>query len=104
MTSAPPGGCQAGRRCGEPACFRGQAVETSGSNPARKDLLACATHLGALVVALTAWVQEQQLTEAELTVLAIDSAAPPAARPATAAAEPEGFAFITLSTSGDSQR
>jgi hypothetical protein len=41
-----------------------------------------------MVLALTAWVHEQRLQGATITVLAIDPAAPPA----TAS---DGFAFIT---------
>lgn len=58
--------------------------------------MACDSHLGGMVLALTAWVHEQQLQDAELTVLAIDSVA----RPATAGTEAEGFAFITFRVTG----
>jgi hypothetical protein len=75
-------------------------VETAGSSPVRKDLLACASHLGDLVLALTAWVHEQQLEEAELTVLAMDSVA----QPATPGSEANEFAFITFSITSDSPR
>ncbi len=89
MTSAPaePGGCQAGDCFSGLVCFRGR-VEASGPDPVRKQSLACAKHLGSMVLALTAWVHEQGLQGATITVLAIDPAAPPA----TAG---DGFAFIT---------
>jgi hypothetical protein len=74
-------------------------VETSGPSPARKDLVACASHLGSMVLALTAWVHDQRLGDAELTVLAIDSVA----RPATAGTEADGFAFITYRITSDSR-
>jgi hypothetical protein len=51
--------------------------------------VACAKHLGSMVLSLTAWVHEQQLQGAKLTVLAID----PAAQPAAAT---DGFAFISF--------
>ena len=93
------GDCQADHSCGEPACFRGQAVE-AGPSPARRDLVACASHLGGMVLALTAWVHEQRLRDAEITVLAIDSMASHAA----AGTEAGGFAFITFRIASDSPR
>ena len=93
------GDCQADHSCGEPACVRGQAVE-AGPSPARRDLVACASHLGGMVLALTAWVHEQRLRDAEITVLAIDSMASHAA----AGTEADGFAFITFRIASDSPR
>jgi len=94
MTSAPPepGGCQAGGCYSGLVCFRGR-VEASGPSPVHKESLACAKHLGSMVLTLTAWVHEQRLTDAKMTVLAID----PAAHPAVAA---DGFAFITWHVTG----
>ncbi len=86
------GGCQAGGCYSGLVCFRGR-VETCGPDRVRKESLACAKHLGLMVLALTAWVHEQQLTDARLTVLAID----PAAHPAAAA---DGFEFITWRVTG----
>jgi hypothetical protein len=94
------GNCQAGHSCGEPATFRGQAVEAAGPSPARKDLVACASHLGGMVLALSAWVHEERLRDAEITVLAIDSMA----SHATAGTEAGGFAFITFRIASDSPR
>ncbi len=89
MTSAPPepDGCQAGHCYSGLICFRGR-VETSGPSPV-KESVACAKHLGSMVLSLTAWVHEQQLQNAKLTVLAVD----PATHPATAT---DGFAFISF--------
>ena len=90
MTSAPPepDGCQAGQCYTGLICFRGR-VETSGSSPVSRESVACAKHLGSMVLSLTACVHEQQLQGAKLTVLAID----PAAHPAVAT---DGFAFISF--------
>lgn len=90
MTSAPPepDGCQAGQCYTGLICFRGR-VETSGPSPVSRESVACAKHLGSMVLSLTAWVHEQQLQGAQLTVLAID----PAAHPAAAT---DGFAFISF--------
>lgn len=71
-----PGGCQAGHDCARPACFRCLLEARSGSRPARRELLACATHLGAIVVTLTTWAQERRLAGAKVTVLAVDPAVP----------------------------
>jgi hypothetical protein len=94
MTSAPPepGGCQAGGCYSGLVCFRGR-VEASGPSPVHKESLACAKHLGSMVLTLTAWVHEQRLADARITVLAID----PAAHAAVAA---DGFAFITWHVTG----
>jgi hypothetical protein len=46
-----------------------------------------------MVLTLTAWVHEHRLTDARITVLAID----PAAHPTVAA---DGFAFITWHVTG----
>ena len=93
MTPAPPepDGCQAGHCYSGLICFRGR-VETSGPSPVSRESLACAKHLGSMVLSLTAWVHEQQLQGAKLTVLAID----PAAHPAAAT---DGFAFISFRVS-----
>ena len=53
-----------------------------------------------MVLALTAWVHEQRLRDAEITVLAIDSMASHAA----AGTEAGGFAFITFRIASDSPR
>lgn len=37
---------------------------------------ACASHLGAMVVAMTTWAREQDLTSADLTVLTIEPPPP----------------------------
>jgi hypothetical protein len=37
-----------------------------------RSIEACASHLGAMVVAMTTWAREQDLTNADLTVLTIE--------------------------------
>jgi hypothetical protein len=91
-----PGGNAGGGRWLRPRrlrLFGAGWVEACGSSPVHKESLACAKHLGSMVLTLTAWVHEQRLTDARITVLAID----PSAHPAVAA---DGFAFITWHVTG----
>jgi len=66
--------CQADRTCGRLPCFQACLDASQGAMRPQihKRTEACANHLGAMVIALTAWAREQDVTSADLTVLIIE--------------------------------
>lgn len=64
--------CQADSTCDRLPRF--QVHLEAEHPPVHRSTEACASHLGAMVVAVTTWAREQHLTNADLTVLTI---APP---------------------------
>lgn len=71
------GACQADRTCARLPCFQACLDAPQGAHRPQihRRTEACANHLGAMVIAMTAWAREQDVTRADLTVLIID---PPA--------------------------
>ena len=76
MTWPPPRmqlhACQAGRACERPPRFQARLEAVNGTQPVRKNAEACAAHLTDMVQALTTWARDHDLTEGQLTVLAVD--------------------------------
>lgn len=71
------GACQADRTCGRFPRFQAHLDATQDAQRPRihRRAEACANHLGTMVVDMTTWAREQDLTDAHLTILAIE---PPA--------------------------
>jgi len=91
--------CQADGICERPPRFQARLEAVNGTQPVRKDAEACAGHLTELVRVLTAWARDHDLTEGELTVLAIDPPLSDSCR--LAPADPDrlgmrGFVFSTI--------
>jgi hypothetical protein len=93
-----PHACQADAGCDRPPRFRARLEAASGTQPACKDAEACAGHLGYMVQALAAWARRCDLTDGQLTVLAIDQFFS-VTRPGPAGRDRppiQGFAFGTI--------
>jgi hypothetical protein len=75
-----PRACQADRTCVRVPRFQAylDTAQDSQQPRIRKCTKACANHLGAMVMAMTAWAREQDAPSADLTVLIIE---PPAYDP-----------------------
>ena len=69
--------CQADRTCRRLPRFQAHldAAQDAQRPPIHRRTEACANHLGTMVVIMTAWAREHELTNAHLTILAIE---PPA--------------------------
>ena len=67
-----PHACQADKACERPPRFQARLESVNGTGPVRKNAEACAAHLTEMVQALTAWASDHDLTDGQLTVLAID--------------------------------
>jgi hypothetical protein len=91
--------CQADSTCERPPRFQARLEAVNGMQPVRKNAEACAGHLTELVRALTAWARDHDLTDGQLTVLAID---PPLSGSCLLAPadhdrpEMQGFVFSTI--------
>lgn len=94
-----PGACQADRRCQRAPCFQARLEAGDGPQRVSRSAEACASHFGDMVQALAAWAYAHDLTDGQLTVLAID---PPPAGPCPGARvglrerAGHGFAFSTI--------
>jgi hypothetical protein len=66
--------CQTDSTCARRPCFQAHldAVQDARHPRIHRRAEACADHLGTMVVAMTTWAREQDLTDADLTVLAIE--------------------------------
>jgi hypothetical protein len=78
-TSVPPctcfGACQADRACARLPRFQvylDTAAQDARHPRIRRNIEACATHLGAMVVAMATWAHGQDLTNVDLIVLTIE--------------------------------
>lgn len=69
--------CRAVSDCDRPPRFQAHLVAARNAEhpPIGKRTEACACHLGVMVVAMTTWARKHELTNADLTILAIE---PPA--------------------------
>jgi hypothetical protein len=69
--------CRANSTCDRLPRFQAHldAVQNAQHPPIHMRTEACASHLGVMVVAMTTWAREQDLTNADLTILTIE---PPA--------------------------
>jgi hypothetical protein len=87
--------CQADTACHRPPCFQARLDAACGASraPIRRRAEACASHLGTMVTALAAWARDHDLTDGDLTILAIEPA-----RPGQAGLQPQtsGLAFSTI--------
>jgi hypothetical protein len=66
--------CQADSTCARLPRFQARLDAIPGAQQPRvqKQTEACATHLGAMVVAMTTWAREHALNNVDLTILAIE--------------------------------
>jgi hypothetical protein len=93
--------CQADAECHYQPCFQARLdVARDGHKPPiRMRTNACARHLGAMVVAITGWADEQRLASGDLTILAIEP--PPrlshrSPGPRRSRSQTSGFVFSTI--------
>jgi hypothetical protein len=93
--------CQADAGCHFPPGFQARLdVARDGQKPPiRMRANACARHLGAVVVAITRWADEQHLTNGDLAILAIEPP-PRLSRPSSGSrhsrSQTSGFVFTTI--------
>lgn len=66
--------CQADSACRRSPRFQAHldAAQDAHRPPIHRRIEACASHLGTMVVVMTAWAREQELTNADLTILIIE--------------------------------
>jgi hypothetical protein len=66
--------CQVEANCYQPPRFQARlaAARPAQHAPVCRRTEACASHLVAMVDAMTSWAREQELTEGDLTILTID--------------------------------
>jgi hypothetical protein len=93
--------CQADSACHFPPRFQAHLdVPQNAQHPRiRGRTNACARHLTTMVVAITAWAHEHQLTNGALTILAIEPpprAGQPGPEPGSTRTQTSGFAFTTI--------
>ncbi len=96
---AHPLACDADSQCLHAPCFQARLTATADRRKVRRQANACAGHVGNLVQALAAWARASDLTDGQLTVLAIDPAdhsPQPASGSVPQPAIGYGFAFSTL--------
>lgn len=93
--------CQADSTCDHLPSFQ---VRLDAPADARRPRIqrsteACGAHLGTMVVAMTAWAREQDLTVADLTILTIappSNDSDPSPRPHRGCAQTSGFIFSII--------
>lgn len=96
-----PNACQADSACHFPPRFQAHldAPQNAQRPRIRRRTNACARHLETMVVAITTWAHEQQLTNGDLTILAIEPP-PRVGHPwqelGSARTQTSGFAFTTI--------
>jgi hypothetical protein len=93
--------CQADSSCERIPHFQAHLdVPQDGQHPGTQlRTAACASHLGTMVVAMTAWARERDLTDARLTVLTIAPPPPEShsrARPHHGSAQTSGLIFSII--------
>jgi hypothetical protein len=89
--------CQADSTCDRVPVF--QAHLDAQHPPVHRSAEACASHFGALVVAMTTWAREQDLTDVDLTVLTIEPPSHeshPRQQPHTSCVPTSGLVFSTI--------
>jgi len=94
-----PRACQAASACERPPRFQARLEAAGEAQPVRKNAEACAGHLTELVRVLTAWARDHDLTEGQLTVLAIDPPSSDSCRLGPDDLDPpqvQGFVFCTI--------
>ncbi|HEY5985706.1 MAG TPA: hypothetical protein VIV12_04880 [Streptosporangiaceae bacterium] len=91
------GNCQADSTCHRPPRFQAHLDAAR----VHKRAEACAGHLGAMVTGLTTWAREHNLTDGNLTVLAIHPPATcPEPRILNQVSQTPGLVFSTIRLSG----
>lgn len=98
--------CQADSACGRLPRFQAHLDAPRDAQRPRIQwrTAACASHLGLLVVAMTAWAREQDLTGAELTILTIQPPpheSCPGPHPHGSCAQTSGLIFSTIHLDSD---
>jgi hypothetical protein len=93
--------CQADSECHFQPRFQARLdVARHGQKPPiRMRANACARHLGAMVVAITRWADEQHLADGDLTILAIEPPprlSHPSSGPRRSRSQTSGFVFSTI--------
>ena len=88
---ASTGRCDADTACRHAPCFQVQ-LDASRPRRAHRQANACAFHVTDVIEALRAWAGERDLTDGQLTILAIE----PAGGRGPAQPELRGFAFSTI--------
>ena len=93
--------CQADSTCDRIPCFQAHLDAPRDAQRPRIQMraAACACHLGTVVVAMTAWALERDLTNAKLTVLTIQpppAECHPAPRPQRGWAQTSGLVFSVI--------
>lgn len=93
--------CQADSTCDRIPRFQAHLDAPRDAQRPRVQLrtAACACHLGTVVVAMTAWARERDLTDAKLTVLTITPPPPechPTPRPHRGWAQTSGLIFSII--------
>ncbi len=99
------GTCQADRTCQLPSRFQARLDTAPRDRSPRvcRRTEACASHFGAMIAAITSWARDHDLTEGDLTILAIDpppGAATPGQPPRHGTAQAPGLAFSTIPLQG----
>ena len=95
------GTCQADRTCQLPSRFQARLNTAPRDRSPRvcRRTEACASHFGAMIAAITRWARDHDLTEGDLTILAIDpppGANTPGQPPRHGTAQAPGLAFSTI--------
>jgi hypothetical protein len=95
------GTCQADTTCHRTPRFQAHldAAQHAQHLRVRRRTEACASHLVAMVAAMTTWAREQDLTDGDLTILTIDpppAASHPAPQSHRGCAQTSGLVFSTI--------
>ncbi len=80
-----PRTCQSGTVCQAPPWFQALLETRTGTSPVCVASQACAAHIGAIVLGLTVWAHDHNITEGQIAVLTID--------PVPLNTEPQGLVF-----------
>lgn len=93
--------CQADRTCVRLPCFQAclEAPQRAERPRIHKRTEACANHLGAMVIAMTAWAREQDVASADLAILIIEPPACdnyPRRQQASDCSQTSGFIFSII--------
>ena len=93
--------CQADSTCDRIPCFQAHLDAPRDAQRPRIQMrtAACACHLGTVVVAMTAWAREREISDAKLTVLTIappPAECHPAPRPQRGSAQTSGLVFSVI--------